>query len=404
MIDASKPRVVVAGMGYVGLPIAIMLARAGHDVVGFDTNAQVVEDVNAGIMPHVSEQQLQALLATPEVREHLQAQGAPGPADAFIVAVPTPLEERRKRADLAAVTAALEMIAPHLRAGNLVVVESTVPPNTCRGVVAPLLERLTGLQAGRDYRLAHCPERILPGDVFYEIVHNDRVIGGIDADSSAAAAELYGSFVKGEIFLTDDLTAEMVKLMENSYRDVNIAFANELRAVCEGLGVDVEAAVGLANKHPRVNILAPGIGVGGHCLPIDPWFIHEVDPEHSRMIETAREINDGVPALISAKIRRAVAGIERPRIVAIGMTYKPDTYDLRNSPAMEVVRLLREDGYDVAQFDPLVPGHGYASLVEAAHGADLLAVLVEHRAVAVELSDTRPAIEGAMRRATVLRF
>lgn len=391
-------------MGYVGLPLAIMLADAGYDVTGFDINSQIVDDVNSGIMPHINEARLQALLATPNVRAHLHARGAPHPAGVFVIAVPTPLEERRKRADLTAVTSALEMIAPHLRAGNLVVIESTVPPQTCRGIVAPLLKRLTGLEAGHDYRLAHCPERILPGDVFEEIVHNDRIVGGIDPPSSEAAADLYRSFVKGEILVTDDVTAELTKLMENTYRDVNIALSNEFRAVAEGLGISPDEAIRLANRHPRVNILQPGIGVGGHCLPIDPWFIHEVDPENSRLIETAREVNEGIPAIIAARIRRAVAGIDSPRIVAVGMTYKPDTYDLRNSPAVEVVRLLREDGYEVAHVDPVVPGQGYDSLAAAAAGADLLVVLVGHSGVVDELRTQRAAIEAGMRRTAVLSF
>lgn len=391
-------------MGYVGLPLAIMLANAGYDVTGFDINSRIVEDVNSGIMPHVNEAKLQELLATPNVRAHLRAQGEPHPADAFVVAVPTPLEERRKRADLSAVTSALEMIAPHLRPGNLVVIESTVPPQTCRGLVAPLLKRLAGLDAGADYRLAHCPERILPGDVFQEIVHNDRIVGGIDGPSSDAAAELYRSFVKGEILVTDDVTAEMAKLMENTYRDVNIALSNEFRAVAEGLGIGIDEAIRLANRHPRVNILQPGIGVGGHCLPIDPWFIHEVDPENSRLIETSREVNEGIPAIIAGKIRRAVAGIEKPRMVAVGMTYKPDTYDLRNSPAIEVVRLLREDGYDVKHIDPVVPEQGYASLTEAAAGADLLVVLVAHSVVVEEIGRARREIESVMRRGMILAF
>jgi UDP-N-acetyl-D-mannosaminuronic acid dehydrogenase len=185
---------------------------------------------------------------------------------------------------------------------------------------------------------------------------------------------------------------------------VNIALANEFRAVAEGLGVDVEESIALANRHPRVDILHPGIGVGGHCLPIDPWFIHEVDPENSRLIELAREVNEGIPADIASKIRRAVAGIERPRIVCVGMTYKPDTYDLRNSPANEVVRLLREDGYEVTHVDPVVPGHGYDSLAAAARGADLLVVLVGHRAVLEELAHSEDDVRGGMRRAEVMRF
>ncbi|MBI3040286.1 MAG: nucleotide sugar dehydrogenase, partial [Chloroflexi bacterium] len=218
------------------------------------------------------------------------------------------------------------------------------------------------------------------------------------------AREIYASFVKGNLYLTDDVTAELVKLMENTYRDVNIALANEFAAVAEGLRVDILQAIELANKHPRVNILKPGIGTGGHCIPVDPWFIKEVNPINSRLIHTARLINDEVPYKIAARIRQTLKEIKNPRIVAVGVTYKPDTYDIRNSPALKIVSLLREDGYQVAAYDPLAQGYQYTSLGEVAKGADCLVILVEHQVVKQELAGKEIDIKKVMRHPLIMRF
>ncbi len=267
-----------------------------------------------------------------------------------------------------------------------------------------MIEKQTDLVVGETVYLAHCPERILPGDIFHEIVYNDRIIGGINEKTRDMAAAVYASFVKGELYKTDDVTAELAKLMENSYRDVNIALANEFNAVAETLGIDGRRAIELANKHPRVNILSPGIGVGGHCIPLDPWFIKEVDPANSRLIFTSRLINDEMPARIAARIRRRVRDISAPRLTVIGAAYKPDVDDPRESPALEIVKLLREDGYDVAHYDPLIDGMGYESLAEAAKDADLLAILIPHRVVLEELARDRAAIEAAMRTPAIERY
>ena len=248
------------------------------------------------------------------------------------------------------------------------ILESTVPPMTCRKMLKPLIEKTTGLSVPGDILLAHCPERILPGDIFHEIVHNDRLIGGVDAASTKAAREVYATFVKGALVETNDVAAELSKLMENTYRDVNIALANEFAAICERLGVDVLETIRLANRHPRVDILAPGIGVGGHCIPVDPWFLKEVARYDSRLISTARLINDEMPERIAAKIRRATRDVDAPKIVALGATYKRNCEDMRESPAKEVVRLLREDGFDVAHRDPLVQALAYESLAEVCLG------------------------------------
>jgi UDP-N-acetyl-D-mannosaminuronic acid dehydrogenase len=242
----------------------------------------------------------------------------------------------------------------------------------------------------------------LPGHVFHEIVHNDRIIGGVDAASTDAARALYATFVKGELIATDDVTAELCKLMENTYRDVNIALANELASVCESLGVDIHRAIDIANRHPRVDILRPGIGVGGHCIAIDPWFIAEADPESSVLIPTARRINDARPAKIAALIRKAVADVPEPKIVCLGATYKPDTYDLRESPAIEIFELLTHDGYDVRLVDPLTREYPLGTLADAVQGCDLLVTLVPHKRIKAQLADEWTGVVASMRRPRIV--
>lgn len=395
-------KIVVIGTGYVGLPLAIMLARSGYEVIGVDIEESIVNAINEGVL-HLAEEEVKQIFNEPQVRKNLRAQKTPCEADVFIISVPTPLDEKKRIADLSQVIGGIESIIPYLHSGNLVIIESTVPPLTCRQIIAPIIEK-TGLKVGEDILLCHCPERILPGDVFEEIVHNDRVIGGLNGKAAEMAKEIYASFVKGNLYLTDDVTAELVKLIENMYRDVNIALANEFAAVAEGLEVDIMQAVELANKHPRVNILKPGIGTGGHCIPIDPWFIKQVDPVNSRLIHTARLINDEVPYKIAAKIRRTLKDIRNPQIIALGVTYKPDTYDTRNSPALKIVNLLREDGYQVKAYDPLAEGYQYSSVEEVAKEADCLVVLVEHQTIKEELDQQEAEIKKAMCHPFILRF
>jgi UDP-N-acetyl-D-mannosaminuronic acid dehydrogenase len=393
---SDKKKIVILGMGYVGLPAAILLARAGHQVVGVDINEEIVKSVNQGLL-HIDEEEFRAMIASPEVRANLRGTAQVEVADAYLIAVPTPLEYPRKIADLSMVRAACQSLVPHLRRGALVVLESTVPPLTCRKVLTPILEA-SGLKVGKDILLAHCPERILPGRVFHEIVHNDRIIGGVDQASIEAACALYSTFVKGELVQTDDVTAELCKLMENTYRDVNIALANELASVCDALGVDVHRAIDIANRHPRVDLLRPGIGVGGHCIAIDPWFIAEADPESSVIIPTARRINDSRPAKMAALIRRAVSDVPEPRLVCLGATYKPDTYDLRESPAIEIFHMLQRDGYQVRLVDPLTREYPCESLAEAASGCDLAVMLVPHKRLKARLAEEWDRVLGAMRR------
>lgn len=401
--EAATKTIVVIGTGYVGLPAALMWAKAGEKVVGVDIDENVVRAINERTLL-INEQELHELLSHPNVLKNLVARTTPCAGNVFVIAVPTPVDHLKKVCDMGPVQSAIESICPYLQKGNLVILESTVPPMTCRNFVKALIEKLTRFKIPDDILLAHCPERILPGDIFCEIIENDRLIGGINEQSTNAAADVYATFVKGALHRTDDITAELSKLMENTYRDVNIALANELAQICELLGVDGQATITFANKHPRVNILKPGIGVGGHCIPVDPWFLKEVAPYNSQLITTARLINDEMPRRIAEKIRRAVSDVKEPRIVALGATYKKNCKDLRESPAIEIVALLRRDGYYVTHLDPVVANMNATTVAEAAQGADLIAVLVCHDSIKRELDNNRAAIEEGMRNKRIVVY
>ena len=369
-------KICVIGLGYIGLPTATVLAGSGHTVVGVDTNEATVATINQGKI-HIAEPQLAEKVAAMVQAGRLRATSVPEEADAFVIAVPTPITAEKK-ADLSYVISAAKSIAPYLRRGNLVILESTVPPRTTVDVLLPLL--LTGGLAESDLLVAFCPERVLPGKILTELVQNSRVIGGIDAASAEAAKEVYASFVKGELFLTDATTAEMTKLMENTYRDVNIALANEFALIAERVGVNVWEAIRYANMHPRVNILQPGPGVGGHCIAVDPWFIVEQADGLARLIETARLINDGMPQQVIARIRELTEGVGKPKIALLGLTYKPNVDDCRESPAVKIAMLLRELGYTVAAHDPLAKKQDIVPLEAALQQADLTVLLVNHDA------------------------
>ncbi|WP_193315350.1 nucleotide sugar dehydrogenase [Nostocoides sp. F2B08] len=393
--------IVVIGTGYIGLPAALMWAKSGAEVVGVDIDENVVKTINDRTLL-VNERELDALFADPEVRRNLRATHDVPEADVFVIAVPTPVDPLRKVADLSHVDAAIRSIAPVLRAGNLVIVESTIPPRTCRDVIKPLIEELTSMRVPEDVKVAHCPERILPGDIFTEIVRNERLIGGMDDESTARATEIYGLFVKGTLHPTSAVVAELAKLMENAYRDINIAIANEFAAICEYVGADADEVIPLANHHPRVNILRPGIGVGGHCIPVDPWFLREVAPYDSSLITAARLLNDGVPLKMAHRIQEAVQDVAEPKIVLLGATYKRDCEDTRESPALQIYSLLQNDSCDVHVFDPLVEDLRYESLSAVAQDAHLLVVLVAHREITDELAADATRIRSVMARPEIL--
>jgi UDP-N-acetyl-D-mannosaminuronic acid dehydrogenase len=373
--------VCVLGLGYIGLPTASLFATHGLKVRGVDTNPEVLAELRGGNLRN-REAGLRELASQALASGNLTVAEQPAPAEAFVIAVPTPVRAD-KTADLRYVEAAAEAIVPHLRPGVLVMLESTCPPGTTQDRIAPILGR-SGLAAGTDFLLAYTPERALPGNLLHELVENARVIGGIDRASAEAGAELYRTFVKGEIRLADATTAEMVKLMENTYRDVNIALANEFARLSERVGIDGWEAIRLANMHPRVNILRPGPGAGGHCIVIDPWFLVEAAPESTPLIQQARQVNDGQPAHSVRLIEAAAGGVAGKRIAALGLAYKPGVNDLRESPAIEVVRLLAAAGARVRTFEPFAPERGVpgaeavASWQAAAAGAEVAVLLVDH--------------------------
>jgi UDP-N-acetyl-D-mannosaminuronic acid dehydrogenase len=367
-----------------------------------DINKNIVEAINDGIL-HIGEKDLEKIFKEENVRNNLKSQETPCEGDVFLIAVQTPLDKRKKIADLSFVIAALKSIIPYLKKGNLVILESTVPPLTCREIIKPVIEDGTGLLVNSEVYVAHCPERILPGNIFHEIIYNDRVIGGMNEKASKIAKELYSSFIKGRLFITDDVTAELCKLTENTFRDVNIALANEIEQVSETLGVDAQEVINLANNHPRVKLLQPGIGVGGHCIPLDPWFIKEIDPENTSLIFAARRINDARPKRIAGKIRRLLKDVFDPKIIVLGFAYKPNTYDIRESPALEIIEILRTDGYDVTCYDPLVKNYEYTAIADVVKGKDCLAVLVEHDQIKEELEKNLYQIKKQMRTPIIFR-
>jgi UDP-N-acetyl-D-mannosaminuronic acid dehydrogenase len=345
----------VIGMGYIGLPTASIFASNGLQVTGMDTNAKIIDGLKAGQL-HIFEPGLRDLLLEALNSDRLKISEEVVPADAFIIAVPTPFYED-KRADLRAVVAASESIVPHLQPGNLVILESTSPPRTTVDIVAPILEK-SGLTAGEDFLLAYSPERVLPGKILRELVDNPRVIGGINPVSAEAGRDLYRTFVKGDIILTDATTAEMVKLMENTSRDINIAIANEFARLAEAFDVDIWEAIGIANLHPRVDILRPGVGVGGHCISVDPWFLVEAAPQVAHLVKTARQVNDGQPKFVAEHIAKIVGGVQGKTIAFLGLAFKPNVDDVRESPAVELVHALQDAGATVHAYEPFKPAAG----------------------------------------------
>lgn len=374
-------KICVLGLGYIGLPTASTFATSGVKVIGVDVNKRVVNSLQNGEV-HIYEPGLRTLVQAAIQSENLIIADHPEEADAFIIAVPTPFYDEKK-ADLTFVKSAAESIVPVLRKGNLVVLESTSPPRTTIDVLIPILEK-SGLKAREDFYVAYSPERVLPGQILRELIENARVIGGIDEASAEVGKSLYRIFVKGEIITTTSTTAEMVKLMENTYRDVNIAIANEFAKLADRFGVDVWEAIEIANLHPRVNILRPGPGVGGHCISVDPWFLVEAAPDITPLIHTARIVNDSQPNHVVDLVNRIVNQVKGKTVTLLGLAYKPDVDDLRESPAVEVAHKLVNKGAIVTAFEPfktdfVIPGVSMATtLEEAVKQAEILVLLVNH--------------------------
>ncbi|GAB4280737.1 MAG: UDP-N-acetyl-D-mannosamine dehydrogenase [Candidatus Rifleibacteriota bacterium] len=376
----TTAKICVIGLGYIGLPTSAIMAAKGFSVLGVDINPEVVKIINDGEI-HITEPDLDLFVRAAVQSGKLKASLKPEAADVFIIAVPTPFKEGKKP-DLSFVEQATEAICPVLKRGNLVILESTSPPGTCENIIAPIVGK-SGFKPGRDIFIAHCPERVLPGQIMREVVENDRVIGGINPESAEKARDLYSIFVKGQIHLTDSKTAELVKLVENSFRDVNIAFANELSIICEALNINVWELIKLANLHPRVNILRPGPGVGGHCIAVDPWFIVDSCPDEARLIRTARLVNDSKPHFVFKRIKQAADRFKNPIIGILGLAYKPDIDDLRESPAIEIAHEVRRANIGkIMVCEPFIKKHPDFELFsqeQVVKEADIIVLLVPHK-------------------------
>lgn len=367
-------RITVLGLGYIGLPTALLFASAGNRVFGVDINREVVDSLNRGRM-HIEEPGLEELFQ--KAQGNFSADTKVGESDVFLVAVPTPLKRSIHVSDLAYVRNAFEMIWPHLKKGNLVILESTVTPGASEKLAIPILEK-SGLAAG-EFLYAHCPERAIPGKTIEEMVQNDRIIGGFNTESAEKTKSLYASYVKGKIYTSDIRTAEFAKLIENTYRDVNIALANELAQIAEAAGINVWEAIALANRHPRVNILNPGPGVGGHCIAVDPWFLTE-NSSRWGIIQLARDINDAMPNHVLQAVRSLLKGVKDPLITIVGVAYKGNVDDTRETPALKFIKLAENEGYTVKCHDPHIREFDYPCLPleEAASGSDCIVIITDH--------------------------
>jgi UDP-N-acetyl-D-mannosaminuronic acid dehydrogenase len=382
----QKKTVCVVGLGYIGLPTAALLASNGFNVVGVDINANSVETINQGRI-HIVEPDLDAFVRSAVSAKRLRAFTTPQPGDVYIICVPTPFHEGTgiPQPNIDYVLDATRSIASFVKTGDLVILESTSPVGTTEHMATVL--RDAGLDVSKIH-IAYCPERVLPGKIMTELVENDRVVGGLTPAATFAVSGFYRTFVRGVVLETDAKTAEMCKLTENSFRDVNIAFANELSMLCAKSGIDVWNLIALANRHPRVNILQPGAGVGGHCIAVDPWFIVAGDPENARIIRTAREVNNFKTEWAIDQIKIAVADASartghKPKIACLGLSFKPDIDDLRESSAVHIAGKLLSMGYDVVAVEPNIDSHDkftMVSLEDALKTADVIAVLVKHRA------------------------
>jgi len=378
----SYRKICVVGLGYIGLPLACTLAKLKYKVYGVDIKEEVVSLLKLG-KSHIEEKGLPSLLQQVINSNNLEVKIKPVHADCYIITVPTPNLES-KNADLSFIKNALKSIIPFLKKGNLIILESTVPPGTTVDFVLPILSN-AGFNVGVDIYLAYSPERILPGNMLHELVHNPRTVGGINTASTKAAFDVYNIFVKGKITLTDSTTAEMVKLMENTYRDINIAIANEFSRICQKNGVDIYSAIKLANQHPRVDILNPGPGVGGHCISVDPWFLINSAPEESILSKKARNINDSQPNFIIELVKKKMGPLNNFKIGILGLAYKADVGDFRESPSLEIINILKKQCSLINSYDPFSRKESikgikrFDTINEALKDVDIIIFLVPHK-------------------------
>ncbi len=372
-------KVCVVGQGYIGLPTAALFAKHNCDVVGVDINKEMIDDLNNGIV-HIEEPGISESINNAIVEGRYHASLSPEEADVFIITVPTPYLVENLSCDLSYVINACESIVDYLKSGNTVIIESTIAPGSTEESIKPILEK-SGLKVGIDIYLAHCPERVLPGQIMYELVNNNRIIGGVTEACTKKASEAYGIFVKGKLLKTEAKTAELSKCMENTFRDVNIALANELTKICAKIGVNALDVIELANQHPRVNIHNPGPGVGGHCLAIDPYFVYSKAPDDAKIIKLSRDTNNSMPQFTSDKAKLIIqkhTNHYKPKIAILGVSYKGNTGDTRESPAFEIISNLEKEGYSVGIHDPHVTGDKFLSLEEALQDASIALILADH--------------------------
>jgi len=394
-MQLKEKRVCILGLGYIGLPTAALLANSGYMVHGVDISQHAVNTINQGKI-HIVEPDLGAFVQSAVASGRLRAATKPEEADVFMICVPTPFAKGGNsipQPDLSYVIAAARSIIQYVRSGNIIILESTSPVGTTELVRDTLANSSVDVSA---LHISYCPERVLPGRIMTELVENDRIVGGLTPEAAGVAAQFYASFVRGKVLKTDARTAEMCKLVENSFRDVNIAFANELSMLCESLDIDVLELIQLANHHPRVNILQPGCGVGGHCIAVDPWFIVAKDPERARLIRTAREVNDYKAEWVIERVKNAALKFQidngkKARIACMGLAFKPDIDDLRESPALNIAISLRDSGFDVLAVEPNIrdfEGLHVVPLEEGIRVADIVVLLVRHwQFLEIDLTD-----------------
>ena len=367
------------GLGYIGLPTSAMFAKHGVDVVGVDVFEKIVNTLNSGSI-HIEEPGLGEVIQEVVANGKFRASMTPEKADAFIIAVPTPnKDDTYKTCDLSYVVQGVQAVLPFVEKGNVIIVESTIGPRSMDDVVKPMVEE-AGLTVGEDIYLCHAPERVLPGQILHELKYNNRIVGGITPACATAGAKVYSTFVQGEIIKTDAKTAEMSKLMENTFRDVNIALANELAKVCTALEINVLDVIQMANKHPRVNLHFPGPGVGGHCLAVDPYFIVAKAPELAKIIKLSRDTNVSMPGFVVENVKKIIGKETEAVISVFGVTYKGNVDDMRESPAMDIVKILNQEGFQVKLHDPHVESETYTFLSkeEAVQDSEMILVLTDH--------------------------